>query len=151
MASFSLSFKVEEEKPGHRLLLSFLCPMSDITTEDGSHSLPALSPICRMSRPRRWGPARVPQGMSGRPSHLVSCDLGLDLQEAWKTLEIMFNRSFQEASSDHSASHGLPKASPALGGSPFLWGGAQQNSKCWSSGTLYLSLWASKRLHSSSM
>lgn len=35
MASFSLSFKAEEEKPGNRSLLSFLCLMSDIATEDG--------------------------------------------------------------------------------------------------------------------
>lgn len=43
-----LSLKVEEEKFGHGLQISFLCPLNDITTEDRdhrNHSLPALSPF----------------------------------------------------------------------------------------------------------
>lgn len=59
----------------------------------------------------------------------------------------VFNRYLQETFWDHSTS--LPNASPALWGKPLLWGGTQQNSKCWSLGMLYLSLWVSKRLLSS--
>lgn len=59
MASFVLSLKVEEEKSGNWLQISFLGPLSDITAEDKgdlrNHSLPVPSPISQMSRSRRGG------------------------------------------------------------------------------------------------
>lgn len=55
---------------------------------------------------------------SGRPAHVVRCDLGLDLQEAGTPLEMMFNRCFQEAASDHSTSHRAPSCQPCPLGQP---------------------------------
>ena len=57
----------------------------------------------------------------------------------------VFNRHLQDAIWDHSTSLHPPFMTVLpCGGAPPL-GGFQQISECWSLGTLYLSLWSSKR------
>ena len=63
----------------------------------------------------------------------------------------VFNRHLQEAIWDHSTSLHPPFMTVLhFGGAPPL-GGFQQIAECWYRGTLYLSLWASKRFSSSFM
>lgn len=69
----------------------------------------------------------------------------LDLQNFGKAVTVCSTDTSRKPSQIAAPPAGLPNASPGL------WGGPQQNSKCWSTGTLYLSLWASKRSHSSLM
>lgn len=123
------SLKVEEEKPGHWLQISFLCPLNDITTEDRdrrNHSLPALSPFTdeQIEEKGITGEERFCSKTANHqcqslvsPPTLPAVIWGW-ICRVWAGSGGMFNRSLQETFSDHSTSCCAPNVRAAFWGMP---------------------------------
>lgn len=62
---------------------------------------------------------KSPVPESDLPSHVASCDMGLDLQESGQALEVCSTEASRKPSQITSCPAVLPNASPACWGTPF--------------------------------